>query len=181
MDLHAQTGGITVPTLRTQRLLLRGLRESDLNDVVRYADDYEVSKWLVPVAHPYTHTHAQQFLQRNKAGEIGALWVMIQDGAFVGSISIGKELGYWLARPAWGQGLMTEAAQTVIAHHFDTTDTGTIYSSHFVENIGSKRVLEKCGFVAVGGHIHHSLARQADVPGRSMELSRARWDTLQNG
>ena len=50
-----------------------------------------------------------------------------------------------------------------------------------MEIIGSKRVLEKCGFVDVGGHIHHSLARQADVPGRSMELSRARWDTLQDG
>lgn len=55
-----------------------------------------------------------------------------------------------------------------------------IISSHFTENAGSQNVLQKLGFIDVGSHVHHSVARGEDVPGRSMELSRARWESLQN-
>ncbi|WP_108814306.1 GNAT family N-acetyltransferase [Loktanella sp. Alg231-35] len=167
---------MTVPTLRTTRLTLRDFREGDLDDVVRHVSNYDVSKWLVPVRHPYGHADAEEFLAMDRAGDIGLLWMILRDDALVGAVSTGKELGYWLAEPAWGQGYMTEAAQAAVDHTFQTDNLEVMKSSHFVGNHGSQRVLQKLGFADVGAHVHHSLARQADVPGRSMELTRNRWE-----
>ena len=172
---------MTVPTFRTDRLTLRALREGDLQDVVRYAGDYEVSKWLTHVVHPYTMDDATAFLMRVKAGELGMLWVITDQVGFVGIISIGGELGYWSAPRVWGKGYMTEAGQAIVAHHFATSDDPLIKSSHFVANRGSRRVLQKLGFTDVGGKVHFSQARNADVDGRRMELARERWEALQNG
>ena len=172
---------MTVPTLRTARLTLRDFREGDLDDVVREVGNFEVSKWLVPVRHPYTRADGEEFLAMDQAGEVGLLWMIIHNGNLIGAVSTGKELGYWLAQNAWGQGFMTEAAQAAVDHTFENDPMDVMKSSHFVGNHGSKRILEKLGFVDVGAHVHHSLARQADVPGRSMELTRHRWEALHNG
>lgn len=172
---------MTVPTLRTTRLILRALNEGDLDDVVRYCSDYQVSRWLVPVAHPYSRADAEEFLAMDRAGEIGRLWMIIRDGALIGAVSTGKELGYWLAQQAWGQGVMTEAAAAAVDHTFENDDLSVMRSSHFAGNHGSRRVLEKLGFVDVGGHVHFSNARQANVPGRSMQLSRDSWAARNHG
>ena len=172
---------MTVPTLRTERLILRALTEDDLDEVVRHAGDYEVSRWLVPVPHPYGRQDAEDFLAQDRAGKLGLLWMIIADDALMGAVSIGKELGYWLGRPFWGRGYMTEAAQAAVDHVFAVKDVPDIHSSHFFDNHGSRRVLEKLGFQDVGGHVHFSNARQADVPGRAMLLTRDRWQALRDG
>ena len=56
------------------------------------------------------------------------------------------ELGYWIAEPYWGQGLAVEASQLIIKHAFDDLDIEKIYASYRIENIQSKRVLEKLNF-----------------------------------
>lgn len=166
------------PHLSTARLTLRPLQQDDLAWVCEVAGDYGVSKWLVPVAHPYTMADAQEFLALDRAGDLGTLWVIETASGRAGVISIGKELGYWLAPSHWGQGIMTEAAVAAVAAHFEGCNDAEIRSSHFVGNEGSRRVLEKLGFIDVGGHIHFSKARQAEVPGRSMRLSRADWQAV---
>jgi RimJ/RimL family protein N-acetyltransferase len=172
---------MTVPTLRTTRLTLRDFREGDLDDVVRYAGNYDVSRWLVPVPHPYTRADAADFLAMDHAGEIGMLWMILCDGALIGAVSTGKELGYWLAEHAWGQGYMTEAAQRAVDHTFLTRDLDIMKSSHFVGNHGSRRILQKLGFTDVGAYVHFSNARQANVSGRSMELTRTVWEGRRDG
>ena len=164
--------------IETRRLVLRPLAEDDLPWVCDACGDYEVSKWLTMVAHPYTPQDGRDFLEMDRAGELGTLWVITCGGAPKGVIYIGKELGYWLSPRAWGQGLMTEAGEAAVAAHFAGTEDAQILSSHFVDNHGSRRVLEKLGFEDIGAHVHFSKARQAEVPGRSMRLTRARWDGL---
>lgn len=181
MDLHPQNRQIAGPTLQTARLTLRGLHKDDLDDVVRHAGDYEVSKWLVAVPHPYTYGHAEEFFALDREGGLGTLWVITRDKAFFGIVSVGNSLGYWLARDAWGQGYMSEAAQAAVDHHFEGTADEVIRSSHFEGNHGSQRILQKLGFVEVGAHVHFSKAQQANVPGREMTLSRAHWRALRNG
>lgn len=159
--------------IATDRLMLRPLAEADLPWVCEACGDYAVSQWLVAVAHPYTLAHAQEFLAMDRAGDLGTLWVIERDGAPQGVISIGKELGYWLAPEAWGRGIMTEAGRAAVAAHFAGTEATEIASSHFEGNAASRRVLLKLGFVDVGANLHFSAARQADVPGRAMRLSRS--------
>ncbi|KJZ20221.1 GNAT family N-acetyltransferase [Loktanella sp. S4079] len=164
-----------VPTLQTDRLVLRALHEGDLEEVTLHAGDFAVSKWLVPVAHPYTYADAQEFLAMDRAGEIGQLWVITLDTAFQGVISVGKELGYWLAQHAWGQGIATEAAQAALSNFFETQTLDTVHSSYFLGNERSARVLYKLGFREVGPSVQFSKARGQEVDARSVALSRQDW------
>ena len=174
MDLHAENQDL-VPVLRTSRLVLKPLVTDDLDDVVRLCGDYDVSKMLVPVPHPYSRSDAEDFLAMDQRGAVGMLWMIHDATGLCGAVSIGKELGYWLGRPAWGQGYMTEAAQAAVDCYFNLRLADQIASSHFVENTASSNVLEKLGFVDTGPHLHFSTARQCDVQGRGMLLTRDVW------
>lgn len=171
---------MTVATLRTDRLTLRAPAMRDARVITKALNNIEISRWLTQVPFPYGITDAEWFIRENQKGRFGA-WLMWADEAFVGTIGLDDELGYWLAQDAWGQGYATEAGRAVLAHHFATTNADVVKSSHFVENHASRNVLTKLGFVDVGDHVHFSAARQADVPGRSMELTRERWKALRDG
>jgi RimJ/RimL family protein N-acetyltransferase len=70
------------------------------------------------------------------AGNVGA-WT--RDGR--------RMIGYWLGRAHWGRGLATAALSELIALH---EPARPLYAEVVVANVGSVRVLEKCGFVPVG-------------------------------
>lgn len=171
---------MTVPTLRTERLLLRAPMARDARVVAKALNNLKVSRWLTVVPFPYGITDAEWFINENLRGQIKA-WFIFADDAFVGTMGLDRELGYWLAEAAWGKGYATEAANAVIDHYFQNSNHEMLRSSYFVENKASQNVLTKLGFVDVGAHVHHSKARKADVAGRSMELSRQRWQVLRDG
>jgi len=180
MDLHHENEGLSLQTLQTERLILRALRSKDAPAIVDALNDFEVSKWLTMVPFPYTLADADWFIAENAKGRFRAR--LIWAGArLIGTVGLDEELGYWLARDAWGHGYATEAARAVLEDHFVDPDADDVRSSHFVENKASHHVLTKLGFVDVGAHVHFSKARQAEVPGRSMLLTRARWQERQNG
>jgi RimJ/RimL family protein N-acetyltransferase len=74
---------------------------------------------------------------------------IVADGEVVGSIGSWqaggeREVGYWIGRAHWGKGVATAALRA-----FLEVDRTRPLSAHVVEhNVGSRRVLEKCGFVA---------------------------------
>jgi len=171
---------MTVPTLRTDRLTLCAPAMRDARVITKALNNIEVSSWLTVVPFPYGITDAEWFIRENQKGRFGA-WLIWADDAFVGTIGLDDELGYWLAQDTWEQGYATEAGRAVLAHRFDSTNDEVVKSSYFEGNKASQHVLTKLGFVDVGAHVHFSVARQADVPGRSMELSRERWLAIQNG
>lgn len=177
MDLHTENSDVA-RYITTQRLVLRPLRGSDLEWVRRVAGDYEVSKMLVPVPHPYSAADAEEFFRMAQEGALGIVWVITLAETPVGVIGSDSEIGYWSDPTVWGQGIMTEAARAVVSAWFKGTRDQVLFSSHFVENTASRRVLEKVGFVDVGPHEHFSKARNAMVDGRSMELTRSRWEQL---
>ena len=59
---------------------------------------------------------------------------------------LGREIGYVLSKPYWGQGLMPEAVKAVIDWLFNEVQLDFIIVGHFDRNAQSKRVVEKCGF-----------------------------------
>nr|GFD37118.1 acetyltransferase (GNAT) domain protein [Tanacetum cinerariifolium] len=81
------------------------------------------------------------------------------DGQAVGGIGIhpqddihrrNAELGYWLAEPFWGQGIISAAIGQAVAFAFQTYDIDRVFARPFGTNLGSQRVLEKNGFVLEG-------------------------------
>ena len=57
------------------------------------------------------------------------------------------ELGYWLAEPYWGQGIITRAITRMVSYGFEHWDIHRIFARPFGTNIASQRALEKAGFV----------------------------------
>lgn len=60
------------------------------------------------------------------------------------------EIGYWLAKPFWGHGIMTAVVQHLCRHAFDEFGLVKIVAHVFAPNLASARVLEKCGFQEEG-------------------------------
>lgn len=56
------------------------------------------------------------------------------------------EIGYWLAEPFWGKGIITEVIRKFASHLWLSYDIRRIYAEPFANNAGSRRALEKAGF-----------------------------------
>lgn len=57
-----------------------------------------------------------------------------------------REVGYWLGKEYWGKGIATQA----LAEYVSIVKTRPLMSHVARHNIGSRRVLEKCGFKVIG-------------------------------
>lgn len=129
--------------ITTERLILRAPRADDAVHLPPLIGDLAVSRWLTHVPHPYGLDDARDFIAGSMSGGAWFIWRAEQ---LVGCVSIRADLGYWLARNAWGQRIATEAAEAVVERHFETGGAD-IESGHFVENNRSRNVLVKLGFV----------------------------------
>ena len=109
---------MTISTLRTARLLLRAPTVDDAPVLAASLDNFEISKWLTVVPHPYTQADAQWFIDENLAGRFNARLLWSGD-RFIGVMGIDGELGYWLDQAAWGQGYATEAAIASLKYGFN--------------------------------------------------------------
>jgi ribosomal-protein-alanine N-acetyltransferase len=183
--------------LETERLTLRPLATSDAQRIVDFIGDYDVAKMLSRVPYPYTHADAQAFLSHyaQTASEIPASEIpptsivrAIDMDGLIGVISISEirsieggtigVLGYWLAKPSWGKGLMTEAAGALVRHAFEDLGMAGLSAGHFKENFRSGRVLAKLGFRYAGEGLRYSRARSADVVHVDVVLTRAQWQAF---
>jgi RimJ/RimL family protein N-acetyltransferase len=108
----------------------------------------------------------------SSAAELAARWrgssatgrAIVVDAAvvgFVASFSLeGKpQITYWIARPHWGRGI----ASTALARFLDEFPVRPLYASAARDNVGSLRVLEKCGFTVVGSAPAFASARGQDL------------------
>lgn len=144
-------------TLETKRLLLRQWRDTDAQDVYEYASGNKVG----PMAGWKPHAdlgETQELLKIFRAEDETWALELKENGKVVGSIGLHKskkqnlgleydrELGYVLAEPYWGRGLVPEAAKRAMAFAFEELDARTLIVSHFPFNFQSKKVIEKLGF-----------------------------------
>jgi RimJ/RimL family protein N-acetyltransferase len=68
-------------------------------------------------------------------------------------------VGYWLGREFWGRGIATRA----LAAFLDLVETRPLYARAASDNVGSIRVLEKCGFTITGSDRGFAHARDAEI------------------
>ena len=89
---------------------------------------------------------------------------VLLDGAVVGHIASwvqdgDREITYWIDRGHWGKGVATAALQRFL----DEVSTRPLFARAAKDNIGSIRVLEKCGFLVIGQERGHANARSAEI------------------
>ncbi len=157
-------------TIETPRLLLRRWQDGDAHDLFEYASDPEVgpvagwpphqsveeSRQIVQTVFAAPETYAVCLKQDGRA--IGAIGLKFGDGADLADADNEAELGYWLGRPFWGQGIMTEAAGAVLRRAFQDMGLARVWAGYYDGNERSRRVLEKCGFR------HWRTTEDVDVP-----------------
>jgi RimJ/RimL family protein N-acetyltransferase len=158
---------------RTERLLLRPGWKEDAPALFQAISDERVVRNLAQAPWPYTFDHAEAFLTREREPRDATLLIFLRtSGAprLVGGIGIHRlpsgedELGYWIVRAFWGQGIATEAGRALIANARDTLRLKRLASGHFLDNPASGRVLAKLGFAPVGTEMRYSAGRGAEVP-----------------
>ncbi len=177
--------------IRTQRLILRPWRETDAESLYEYASDPEVG--LIAGWPPHKSVADSLAVIRNvlSAEETYAV-CRKEDGRAIGSVGLilnGRtdmtdrddecELGFWIGREFWGQGLIPEAAGALLDHAFGGLHMRTVWCGYYDGNARSKRCQEKLGFV-----YHHTCK---DVPvlrlgetrvGHTNFMTRERWQAL---
>ncbi len=149
-----------VPVLETERLILRPWERSDASDLFTYASDPEVGSNAGWAPHK-TIEDSLLAIERFRSTKYGLIWAIEhkETGKVIGSVGLHRRryigitgdrmLGYSLSRAYWGQGLMTEAARTVVAFAFETLELPILAVSHFDGNDRSRRVIEKLNFTFV--------------------------------
>ena len=147
--------------LNTPRLLLRPWMDSDIDDFYAFASIPEVGRmagW-----YPQTSKEgALAFLRAEWWRRVCLAIYHLQDKKVIGSVGLHKswasndmrfnhlksaDISYSIHPDYWNMGIATEAAKGLISYCFKHLDIKLVSCGHFVENLQSKRVIEKCGFV----------------------------------
>jgi [ribosomal protein S5]-alanine N-acetyltransferase len=147
--------------VETPRVKLRPQVESDADAFFAFVTDPELSRYVTWGAHreiDETRAWVRHGIAAVAAGG-DMVWTIEHEGAPVGCIGLHRitwavravrydlaELGYWIAKPYWGKGLMTEAATLAVRWAFDTLGLHKVNVMCFEENVASRRVIEKLGF-----------------------------------
>jgi len=97
---------------------------------------------------------------------------IVCDGQVVGSVASYEESGkpevtYWIGRAHWGRGIATRALTAFLAQ---VNTTRPIYARVAKDNLGSRRVLEKCGFQVAGETTGFANARGGEIEELLLEL-----------
>lgn len=124
------------------------------------ANDVRIARFLRDsFPYPYTKSDAERFIEAVSKDNGGLSRAIVVRGRAVGAVALTKmsdvyqksaELGYWLAPAFWNQGIMTDAVHLICRKGFDVCGIMRIYAEPFADNVASRRVLEKCGFVLEG-------------------------------
>lgn len=124
---------------------------------------------------PYTKENAETFISMNLNDSNPKNFAIVVDGEAVGGIGIipkqdierlSAEIGYWLAEPFWGKGIVSSVIKDYSKYIFENTEIIRLFAITFDNNIASQRVLEKAGFTKLC--IMHKAAvkngRVMDIP-----------------
>jgi ribosomal-protein-alanine N-acetyltransferase len=149
---------ITNVILKTERLILRPWQFNDLDDFYEYAKVDGVGQmagWIPHKSKDESLIILKKFIEGKKT------FAICFNNKVIGSLGIeeynekelpefenklGRELGFVLSKDYWNMGIMTEAVKEVIRYLFEKEELDFIVCGHFIDNLQSKRVQEKCGF-----------------------------------
>jgi len=145
--------------LETPRLILRDFSLDDLNDLYEYAQNPNVGPNAGWVAHESIDISREKLRGYIKTDDAWAV-ELAESGKMIGSVGLHddrlweragvKMLGYVLSEKYWGKGYATEAARAAVRYAFEEAGLDLLTVYHYSYNTGSRRVVQKCGFVCDG-------------------------------
>ena len=151
-----------MPTLETERLLLRRIEKSDADDMYEYSCDRDVTKYLLWDAHPseeYTQNYIAYLQERYAAGDFYDFAIVLKEtGRMIGTVGFtsfdlpnnSAEVGYVVSPSYQGRGYATEALKRLISFGFDVLGLSRISAVCMDGNAASLRVMEKSGLKREG-------------------------------
>jgi ribosomal-protein-alanine N-acetyltransferase len=161
-------------------IYLSEIRASDKAALVEHLAEKEIYNRTLRIPYPYTESDAEQWIERvaektRSDGQPTSWAIRHNNDNLIGGIgyerlSIGKshraEIGYWLAKPFWGRGIMTAVVRRTCEIGFAQFGLTKIVAHTFASNAASARVLEKCGFQLEGYLRSHFMKDGAPIDAR---------------
>jgi ribosomal-protein-alanine N-acetyltransferase len=141
-------------------ITLRELRSSDLDRLVRLANNENVSRYLMDTfPYPYTRSDGEWWIGIGSKQDGGIVRAIEFGGEFAGSIGITPqsgwrdhvgEIGYWVGEEFWGKGIATWALGQMTDFGFASRQLQKLCAPVLAPNAASMRVLAKCGYALEG-------------------------------
>lgn len=141
------------------KIELKSLDDIDPCQLAYFANDIHVNRYLRnSFPYPYTLDHALSFITYSLQHQnldfgivvddicIGCIGVTFQKDIYVKNC----EIGYWIGYDYWGQGITSKVVKLIVDFLFHNFTITKINAEIFSDNIGSQKVLEKCGFEKEG-------------------------------
>jgi ribosomal-protein-alanine N-acetyltransferase len=158
---------MTIPTLETSHLILRPWTPEDVGTLFHILEEPGILEYFPPTAFTLEKTqryinHQLKHWQERGYGH----WAVTlkEDGRLVGWDGLEflpetgeNEVAYLLSHQVWGRGFATEAAWAAVKYGLETAGLQTLIGLVHPENIGSIRVLEKCGLIFIDRKVYWGL------------------------
>lgn len=141
--------------IKGENFVLREPRLFDIDNLVEYTNHKDVivgarlekgmdkvsaKEWIEKVILSNSKNKGLRMVIETKDGVIGGV-------TFKDFKDEESELGYWLARPFWGKGIMSKAVKMFVKFGFEKYNLRLVYALASDSNPASVRVLEKAGFI----------------------------------
>ena len=140
----------------------RPWKRGDENSLALHANNYKIWKNVRNrMPFPYTLEDARNWVGYNQYIAPVTNFAIVVEGKAVGAVGLelkediyvrNAEIGYWLGETYWGQGISTRAVQWLVGQIFSQFEIHRIYACVFINNLASRRVLEKAGFILEAVH-----------------------------
>ena len=156
-----------------ENISLRTVEEEDLQFLQRDINDPDVRRFIGATSSVNAEQERSWF--ENLGDDDGESLLICVEAEPVGTIGLSDvsetwgraEVGYWVTPGAWGNGYATEATELLCGYGFDQRRLNKIVAHAYEFNAGSRRVLEKVGFVEEGVH-----REEAFVDGEFVDVHR---------
>lgn len=145
-------------TIECDKCLLRKWEYSDLENLIKNANNYNIAANMRDVfPYPYTIDEGKKWIEYAVNSSYNFA-ITVNNEALGGiGLNIGEdierisaEVCYWLGEEYWGQGIVSSALKCLSDYGFRELELERIFATPLEDNIASRRVLEKNGFVLEG-------------------------------
>ena len=159
--------------MQNGNLSLRDVVEGDLHLFFEFQLDSDANKMAAFIARDPTDREAFEVHWKKILAEpTNIIRTIVCDGQVMGSVSSYEvsgrpEVTYWIGRAHWGRGIATRALKAFLAQ---VNPTRPIYARVAKDNLGSRRVLEKCGFQVIDETRGFAKARGEEIQELVLEL-----------
>jgi ribosomal-protein-alanine N-acetyltransferase len=133
----------------------------DAAEMLIHLNDEEIVKYLIGPPFPMTIDQVKGYISSRPVVNHHSLTLAIRhNGKMIGEVGLVPqktpqtyELGYYLSRPYWNNGITTTAVKTylnVMVQQISTGEDIIIVAGYLIDNFASEKVLKKCGFMKMG-------------------------------